>query len=108
MYKTDTKKISSFDNVYDDIYIVRLNNKKICIRIYCDWFKIDINKSGKLNCDPDDDKYEFIVKLLLMLCIYYRVIKNGFEDDNDEYDDKVIQKCKKELYNEKPPSCFSF
>lgn len=97
-YKINTKKISSYNEVYDDtIYIVRLNNKKIYIRIYCDWFIIDVNKSGKLKCDPDDDKYEFIVKLLLMLCIYYGVIKNGFEDDNDEYDDKIIQKCKKEL-----------
>lgn len=97
-YKINTKKISSYNEVYDDtIYIVRLNNKKIYIRIYCDWFIIDVNKSGKLECDPDDDKYEFIVKLLLMLCIYYGVIKNGFEDDNDEYDNKIIQKCKKEL-----------
>ena len=97
-YKINTKKISSFNEVYDDtIYIVRLNNKKIYIRIYCEWFIIDVNKYGKLECDPDDDKYEFIVKLLLMLCIYYGVIKNGFEDDNDEYDNKIIQKCKKEL-----------
>jgi len=98
MYKLNTKKISSFNEVYDDtIYIVRLNKKKIYIRIYCVWFIIDVNKSGKLECDPDDDKYEFIVKLLLMLCIYYGVIKNGFRDDNDEYDNKIIQKCKKEL-----------
>jgi len=99
MNKLDTKKISSFDEVYDDIiYIVRLNNKNIYIRIYCDWFIIDVDKFGKLDCDPDDDKYEFIVKLLIMLCIYYGVIENGFEDDNNKYDDKVIQKCKKELY----------
>ena len=97
--KTNIDKKSIFNDVYDeDIYIVRLNNKKIYIRIYCDWFIIDIDKFGKLDCEPDDEKYEFIVKLLLMLCIYYGVIENGFEDDNDEYDEKIIQKCKKELY----------
>ena len=77
--KLNTLHISSFNEIYDDIiYIVRLNNKKIYIRIYCDWFIIDVNKSGKLYCDPDDEKYEFIVKLLLMLCIYYGVIKKWF------------------------------
>lgn len=92
------RKIKTFDKVYVDTHIVRLNNKKIYIRIECGWFIIDINKEGELICDPDDSDYEILVNCLLMLCIYYNVIENKWENDNKTLDKTIINKCKKELY----------
>ncbi len=33
-----------------------------------------------------------------MLCIYYKIIKNKWENDNKTLDKTIINKCKKELY----------
>ena len=99
--KTNTYKISSFDNIYDDdIYIIRLNTKKIYIRIYCDWFIIDTKKSGKMSCNPDSSSsfYETIIKTLLILCIHYGVIENGWQDDRNQIYNPIMNKCKEELY----------
>ena len=97
IYKVD-KRISYFNNTYDDVYIVRLNNKKIYIRIYCGWFIIDTNKSGIMDCEPDDEYYEVFTHCLIMLCIYYNLVGNNWSNDNNKLDKNVITKCKKELY----------
>lgn len=95
IYKLNSK-ISSFDNIYTGLYIIRLNNKKIYIKLETGWFIIDINISGVMECYPDDSDYELIVNCLIILCIYYNVIENKWTTDGD-INKNIMKNITKEL-----------
>ena len=99
--KTKSKKIYTYNDWNEEsLYIVRLNNKKIYIKICLDWFIIDINRSNKetfIDVDYSSYYYEIIIKILLMLCVYYGVIKNEWQDDRNKINETLMNKCKKEL-----------
>jgi len=100
--KTNSKKIYTYnDGIEENLYIVRLNNKKIYIKICLDWFIIDINKTNNktfIDTDYSSYFYEIIIKILLMLCIHYGVIKNEWQDDRNKIYNPIMNKCKEELY----------
>lgn len=52
-----------------------------------------------MSCDPDESShfYEIVIKTLLMLCVHYGVIENGWQDDRNKICKPIIEECKKEL-----------
>ena len=101
IYLVNKDDSDNSDNKYyissEECYIHKLDSSKIERETPCEWFIVDVKKSGFAFCKTYGRWYDYIVKCLIMLSVHYNVIQNNWSDDG--YDEDTINECKKVLYN---------
>ena len=92
------------DEYYEDkgCYIHKLDSNGIIIETPCEWFVIDVNRDGFNFCKTYGRYYDYIVKCLIMLSVYHKVIDNNWSDDdycNINYCKDVLNKIGYTTFN---------